>query len=554
MSSDGDDPSRRPTDVEPTPEGERDLGQRTLVGIQWSYVQTIVSAGLQIVMAAVLARLLTPAAFGLVALANLSLRFVTYFAKAGIAPAVIQKRDLDAVDIRAAFTSSVGLGLLFGSLVWAGSPLAAAIFRDAGLVPVLRWMSLAVPLAALGAVADALLYRQLRLRALAVRRISSYLVGYLVVGLPLAVAGAGVYALVAAVLAQIGVGAALAYAVVRHPVTPSFDRQAHRAIFGFGSRVSVISFFEFIGDELDTMAVGRFTGTSAVGVYNRAYLIVRLPLEHATTSLSSVLFPAFSATQDDVPKLSRGYLAAVSAAAGVVLPLVAGIGVAAPEVVLVLLGDQWTAAIPVVPWIAAAGAVSALSHFSGVVAEARATLNPKLAIAVSNVVVFAGLLWLARGRDLWAYGAALAVSEVYAQILYVRLTSRVIETPVSRVLAAYVPGVLTAVSVAVTVSLVRFGLLAVGAPLGVVFTAEILAGAGALLTNLHVGALRPVRADLRARLRSAGYLGRVSDRPWLRSLATVVIGRFEESGPETAVDRDPPPVGAPDASDPDPRS
>ncbi|MBW3621287.1 MAG: lipopolysaccharide biosynthesis protein [Actinobacteria bacterium] len=542
MSSDGDEPARPPdADAEPGTGAPDELGRRTIAGIHWSYVQTIVSAGLQIVMAAVLARLLTPAAFGLVALANLSLRFVTYFAKAGIAPAVIQKRDLDDVDVRAAFTSSVGLGLLFGSLVWAGSPLAAAIFRDPGLVPVLRWMSLAVPLAALGAVADALLYRDLRLRALAVRRISSYVIGYLGVGLPLAVAGAGVYALVAAVLTQIGVGAALAYAVVRHPVTPSFDRQAHRSIFGFGSRVSVISFFEFIGDELDTMAVGRFTGTSAVGVYNRAYLIVRLPLEHATTSLSSVLFPAFSATQDDVPKLARGYLAAISGAAGIVLPLVAGIGVAAPEVVLVLLGEQWTDAIPVVPWIAAAGAVSALSHFSGVVAEARATLNPKLAIAVSNVVVFAGLLWLARGHGLWAYGAALAGSEVYAQTLYVRLTARVIESPVRRVLAAYVPGVLAAVSVAVTVAIVRFGLLAAGAPLAVVFTAEVLAGAAALVANLHVGSLRPVRDDLHARLRSAGYLTRVRERRWLRLLATVVIGRVEGPGPGPASDPDPRP-------------
>lgn len=518
MTADDDRPDETP--------GE--LTRRTVGGIRWSYAQTIVAAGLQIVMTVIMARLLTPAAFGLVALAQLALRFVTYFARAGIAQAVVQKPELRHVDVRAAFTASVTLGALFGGVVVLAAPLAALAFRDPSLTPVLRWMALSLPLSALGSVSDAILQRELRFRALAVRRILSYVVGYLIVGIALASAGWGVDALVAAVLTQAGVGAALSYAATRHSVVPSLDAEAHRTLLGFGSRVSVIGFFEFLGDELDTMAVGRFAGVSATGIYNRGYLIVRLPLEYATSSLSSVLFPAFSATQSDLRRLGRAYLSAVSGAAGLVMPLVAGIGVAAPELVLVLLGPQWTEAVSVVPWIAAAGAISALSHFAGVVAEARGTLNPKLAIATSNVVVLGGLLALARGRGLWAYGAALAASEVYAQVLYLRLTSRVIDVPVRRLLVAYRPGILTAVSTGGAILLARLGALALGLPTLAVFLLEVAVGALGLLLNLHVGALRPIRRDVHGRLHRAGLLEDVPGGILGRAALRLLIGRTDD--------------------------
>lgn len=480
------------------------LTRRTVAGLQWSYLQTAVSAVLQLGMAAVLARVLTPKAFGLVALGDLSLRLVNYLARAGVTQAIVQKRDLTDADIRAGWTLSVGLGIVFAAVVWFLAPLGAVLFDAPDVTPVLRWMGLDLVLFGLGATADALLRRRMRFKTLALRDIASYVVGYPIVGLTLALNGAGVWALVAAVLTQSGLRSILAWLAVRHDLRPTVDRGAHRSVLAFGSRVSLISLLEFLGGELDTFAVGRYAGTSALGLYNRAYLLARLPTYQITTSLSKVLFPAFSEVQQEVDRLRSALLSAIRVTAAVVVPIAAGIAVAAPEIVRVLLGEDWVGAIPVLPYVAGAAGLSMLTHFLAIAAEARAELDRKLVISGARLVVLVGLLALAVGEDLWAYGAALLGSKVFAHLAYLRLGRRVADLRPSTVVRAYAPALLAGALVAAAVAGVRLAVAAVTSSPLVVLAAEIATGAVVLVVSLRVGVLAGARRELAARLALAG--------------------------------------------------
>lgn len=496
------------TDV-PTPPDERqtaNLTRSTLAGLQWAYLGSAAGAVLQFGMTAVMARLLTPAAFGLVALAGLFLRFVNYFAKAGISQALIQKLQLTQHDLRAAFTLSTGLAAGFSIVVLLLAPLAGEVAQDPAVVPVLRWLALGLILQGLGAPSLALLRRDLRFKHLALIEVGSYAIGYIGVGLSMALMGFGVYALVAAMLTQGTVSTVSAYLLIRHPVLPTRATQSYRSILSFGARISVVGFFEFLQSNLDTLAVGRWAGATQLGLYNRAKLLAELPSYQLMSGLSQVLFPSFSAIQRDRERLFGAYRIAVGSAAAIVLPLNAGMAIAAPEIVMVLLGPQWDGAIDVMPWLLLASSITLVGHFAGVVAEAQAALNAKILIAIATTTTLALLLVLAEGRSLAAYGAAVAASAVVSHVGYVAVLRRTLQKTFKELISPYGRSLLAAVIVASAIAAAREALVRLGAPLVAVFAIEILVGAATLFGLLRVGVLRPFRLEFARRLAASGML------------------------------------------------
>ena len=491
-------PPLRPTD---------DLSKRTLAGLQWNALGSAVSAVLHIVMAAILARLLSPAAFGLVALASVFLRFADYFSRAGITQALIQKHSLSRDDIRAGFTLSVAFGTAFGVSTILLAPLAGRFAEDPELVPVLQLLSLGLLLNGLGAPSVALLRRHLRFKELAMLNLGSYVAGYAIVGISMALAGAGVYALVAASLTQTAVKAIAAYALIRHPLMPTLSRASHRAILGFGSRITGISILEFLRSNLDTLAVGRWAGSTQLGFYNRANMLADLPAYHLSNSLSQVLFPSFSAIQSELRRLRNAYLSAVGATAAIIFPLNAGMAVSARELILVILGPQWVGAIEVMPWLLLASAIGLTGHFAGIVAEAQAALNAKMLIAGGSTATLALLLWLAEGRSLSAYGAALAGAAAVSHIGYVLVISRTLDTSFGTLVRPLVPAIAGAGLVAAAIAGTRVALIhGLGVSTVFVLVAEIIVGALTLAALFRKGPLRVYRYDFARRLTDAGAL------------------------------------------------
>lgn len=486
-------------------EGEG-LTRRSLRGLSWTYTDTIVVALLQIGITAALARLLTPRAFGLVALGNLTLSFVNYFSRAGITQALVQKPELDQDDIRAGFALSTGLGVAFAASVSLVAPFVAGIFGDEALTPVLRLMSLSMVLSGLKAPSEALLRRELRFKTMAIRNMVAYTVGYAGLGVGLAAGGAGVYALVAAVLGSQALDAVLSYVAVRHPVLPTRSRIAYRAVLAFGSRVSVISFLEFVGTHADTVAVGRYAGTGPLGLYNRGNMLAQLPFEYATTALSRVLYPAFSRAQNEAVALRSAFVGATAGIAALVVPAAAGLAAAAPEIVRVLLGERFLGTIPLLPWLAGYAAISMVTHLSSMLAEARAALRAKLLISGSKVVVLVSLLVLAAGGELPWYAAALLAAGVFEHVAYLLVMDRVVGVRARELIAAYVPSLLTAAAVALAITALRLGLTAAGWGAIAILPLELLTGAVVLAASFRIGPLSVVRLDVARRLRGAGVL------------------------------------------------
>ncbi|UOR03669.1 lipopolysaccharide biosynthesis protein [Hymenobacter aerilatus] len=449
-------------------------------GVQWTTAATVANALMQIGYTAVMARLLDPAAFGLVAMSGVVLRFGSYFAEMGLGHALVQRPEISKTDIRAAFTASIGLSIVVAGLAWLLAPLSVFFLKNEAVVPIVRMQALGFVLVGIGTTAASLLRREMRFDSIAKIDVLAYILGYGGVGITMAWAGMGVWSLILASLAQQLFATLMSYALVRHSIQLIFSREPYAKLLGYGSKVSVISFLEFVNGNLDTLLIGRLLGSTLLGIYNRAYMLLYLPMYFLTNSLARVAFPAFSKIQEDVPRVRALYLKSSTLVATVILPMCAGVAVAAPEMVQVLLGPKWMDSVPILRMLCFAIPLSMTTMFAGIVADARANLRQKVILNLEFMVLLTSLFWLLRDYGLLGIAAAIGTGEVVRTFLYMRITHNDIGIRYRQLLAMYLPGLLNAAAVGVGIMAVSLGLRSVGSPALLTLVAQIAMGGLAL--------------------------------------------------------------------------
>lgn len=472
------------------------LTARTFAGLKWSYLSTGINTAIQVGVSAVMARLLTPADFGLVAMAGVVLGLANFVSRLGIGSAVVQKAELTATDVRAAGLLAVGLGTVVFAIVTAAAPLALLLFDQPQIVAVLRVMALSFLISGFTVTASGLLRREMAFDTIALIEVASYVVGFALVGLSLAALGWGVWSLVIGGLSQQGVACVLAYAVARPGFRPVMDSSAYRFFVSFGGRLSIVSFLEYIGNSLDTLLIGRFFGASPLGLYNRAHMLSALPMYRVMDSLSRVLFPSFSRAQNDAGKLRRAYLSALLLTAAIMIPTCAGLAICAREAVLLLLGDQWTGAIPVVQVLACAIPIQLLTGLSGIACEATATLNIKIVIQTVFVVVLAAGFVLLRRYELVGFALAVLIAQTIRHAWYAAVMVRLLDIAPRALLRTYGPGLLYGSTVAAGLLALTLVLQRLGIPAAVAFPMQIAAGASLLAAVVFAGPSVTVRTEI----------------------------------------------------------
>ena len=499
---------------------------QTASGLSWFYLSMLTLMVANLAYTATVSRLLSPADFGLMAVANLVVLFIQYFARMGLASALVQKPELSEEEIRAASTAGIAIGLACLVLMWILAPAVAALFREPDLPPILRALGVSFVFMGWSMTGVGLLRRELRFRTLSMISVGTYVFGYLVVGVGLALLGAGVWSLVAASVASTATQAIWQYAILRHPLRPVLRWEPYQAVCGYGARLSGAYLMDYVGSNADTLTVSRAMSTAVLGQYTRAYYLVFQPLSiYLAQALTHVLFSTLSRIQHDLARLRRAYFSVLSLGNLMLFPIGAGIAVAAHELVLVVLGPQWDLAVGLVPWFALAGCCHVVSQLTQLLADARAELNRSLVVQTAYLVALALLLLMAlrfRSRGVWVVAAAVAAAELLRYVGYLALARRVLGIPLARLWQTHVPAVFASAGVALAIAATRWALTGHVRTL-VVLGAEAGAGALALAFCIRFCPLPAIRAELWMRVTAAGVLGEVGGLRW--RLASLVLGR-----------------------------
>ncbi len=301
---------------------------------------------IQSVATVVLARLLTPADFGLVAMVSAVTGFGQAFADLGLSEATIQRKEISHDQVSALFWINVAIGLGLMLVAMTLAPVLARFYRDPRIVNITLLMSLTFLIGGLRVQPDAILKRQMRFSSLAIRDVASYALA-VPVAITMAWRGASYWALVALPLMLSFAQMALSWLMVKwRPGLPRRDAEVGSMI-AFGGNVAASYFIVYLSRSADNVLIGRHLGAGPVGLYSRAYNLLMLPVRQLSAPAGSVAIPAFSRTQDDPERFARYYLRTVNLVLWISAPVFGFLFVAAQPVIVLVLGNQWREAAPV---------------------------------------------------------------------------------------------------------------------------------------------------------------------------------------------------------------
>lgn len=374
---------------------EMSLTEKSIAAAKWNYLGVLARIVVQFGVQIALARLLGPDALGLFALVLLLIGLGGIVVELGLGAALVQRREVsdNAMCVVATRSVFVALVLCAGVLVFA--PQIATALGDGRLITLLRAITPVFILQALAVAPTAVLRRELAFKAIQAVQLSSYIVGFLVVGVGMALFGAGVWSLVAAWLVTSALAAIGVYALRRHSLRPRFfghDEGTDR----FANRVFVTNLANWTIDNVDNLIVGRLFGAVALGLYSVSYTLVRTPTNHLVTTLQSVLFAASARAQDNPDNVRRAYLVVTAAVALAVVPTFVGVAIVSDTLVSVLFGARWTDASPILIPLSLAMIFHAIMAVSGPVLLGVGVPSEELKVqALTAVLLVSALLFAA---------------------------------------------------------------------------------------------------------------------------------------------------------------
>jgi len=379
------------------------LKQRTIKGIAWTAVSRFSDQLINVAVFFVLARLLTPAAFGLAAMAATFIAFVRIFADQGMSKSIIQKRELDEYDLDTAFWTVVLMGLMLTAVGILLSGAVANLFNEPELQPIVAVLSTTFLITSFSNTQQSLMQRNMQFRALAVRTQAAHIFSG-AAAVAAALAGFGVWSLVIQAIVMSLVSVVTLWSVSSWRPGLHFSLERFRELFGFGSNMVGLSLMGYLKTRSDDLLIGYFLGPVALGYYTVAYRLTRMVLELMQSVFGSVSFPVFARLQHKPAELQQAFLRFVHTTAAVSFPSFMAMIVLAPTIIVVLFGQQWIPSIVIMQILSLAGFTMSIGYYSGnaLVATNRPNLALRLDLLLTSLSVAAfylavpyGIVWVA---------------------------------------------------------------------------------------------------------------------------------------------------------------
>lgn len=410
-----------------TVESSENLGTTAARAVVWNYISFASGKVLVLVTMAVLARLLTPADFGIVGYTTLVIAYLGVLMDLGFGAALIQRRHHVAEAAETVYAVNLILGGVLTAATALGAPLVADFFREPLVTPLLRVLSFTFILEALGSVPLVLLKRDLAFRRKLIPDIGrSIIKGAVSIGA--ATAGFGVWALVWGQLAGVMASVILAWWVVDHRPRPRLHRGELRSLSRFGAPLIITDIQYAIWANLDYVVVGRLLGDSALGIYTLAYRLPELLVQSVWRVLANAIFPVFSTIQDRADLLRRGYLATIRYTQVIVVPLCVGLFLTAEQSVAALFGDQWAEAVPVLRVMAVFSLIGSVGVNAGDVYKALGRTGVLARLSALELIALVPALLLGARHGLvgvaWAH-AAVATADTAVRLA---VANRMVDT------------------------------------------------------------------------------------------------------------------------------
>ena len=446
------------------------LGKKAISGFIWRLLQ---NAGTQIVsfiVSIILARLLMPSDYGLIAIINVFINVANVFIQTGFSSAVIQKNDLSGTDKNTMFFSSAAMGVMLYALLFAAAPVIAHFYNESVLINMLRVQSLAVLVGSMSSVHQALIAREMKFKKSFIAGLVA-MVAQSAVGLILAFRGFGAWALIYSSLANAVVNGVIVVVICGWMPKLEFSFASLRNMLGFSLKMLGNALINSVFQNIRSLIIGKQYSSEDLAYYSKGNQFPQLIMLQVDGAMTTVLFSALSKTQEDWEQGLRALRRAMKMSLYVCAPLMAGLFVVAEPMVLLLLTDKWAFATRYVQ----AGCIiclfwplSAQVH----ALNARGRSGAALALNIIGKGISVLLLLLTYKHSVWLMVLSEAIASLVALPISMLVYRKYLDYRVRDQLRDILPPILLSAAMAAVVYSIQFLAL----PLIITLVLQVMTG------------------------------------------------------------------------------
>ncbi|HYD30975.1 MAG TPA: lipopolysaccharide biosynthesis protein [Azospirillaceae bacterium] len=414
------------------------LVKATVTGTIWVYGTFLASKLLVFVTTLVLARLLSPEDFGLLALAMMAVTALDAFSDLGVGAALVQRRgDMDrATDV--AFGINIAMGAALAAVAALAAPPVADFFGDPRTVPIMQALGLSFFINGLANIHIARMRKEMDFR----RRFLPEIIKAAVkggAGIALALAGFGVWSLVWAHLLGLAVGAAMYWTMTPWRPRLAFEPRLARDLTGYGLHIVSIGLIGMALKNVDFLMIGRLLDVTQLGFYTFAAMIPELVVANTCYMVSQAVFPAYSKVQEDPDALRSGFLATMRYVAMLTVPASLGLALIAADFMAVFYPSHWAPSVPVLQALAVSALVASLGFNTGDVFKAVGRPSILNLRNIAHLALAVPLFWWAAGRGIATLAQTQAGLTAVVSVMTFALAVRFIRVSVGEILRALEP-------------------------------------------------------------------------------------------------------------------
>ena len=316
------------------------LKQKTTKGLFWSSVERFSNQGMSFFFSVILARLLSPSDYGIIAMVTIFFAVAQSFVDSGFSNALVRKTDRREEDLSTCFYFNIGVGIVAYIVLFLIAPFIADFYNQQILSPIIRITGLGVVLNSLCVVQQALFTIKIDFKSQAKVTLSATIISG-IVGVVLAYQGYGVWALVWQGVVMTSARMALLWLMSKWRPTTGFSKSSFNYLFGYGSKLLASGLLDTIYNNIYPIVIGKFYTPAQLGNYSRALSFAQLPSSNITSILQRVTFPVLSTIQDDIPRLQANYRRLLKLSAFIVFPLMMGLAAVAFPMIRIVLTPKW---------------------------------------------------------------------------------------------------------------------------------------------------------------------------------------------------------------------
>lgn len=322
------------------------LKTSVISSLLWKFLERSGTQGVQFVVSIVLARLLAPADFGLIALVTVFIGLSTVFVQTGFNTSLIQKKNADNLDFSTVFYSSLGIAAFLYGVLFICAPLIAEFFNgQSKLIPVIRVLGVILLSGAVNSVQEAYVARNMMFKKLFYRSVGAIIPSG-IFGVTLAYLGYGIWALVGQQLMNSFLVCLIMWFTVKWRPQLIFSFTRFKTLFSFGWKLMCSSLLDTGYRSLRNLVIGKMFTPTDLGYFNRGDQFPLIIITNIVVSIQSVLLPSLSSVQDDRVRLKSLARRSMKTSSFVIFPMMAGLAAIAKPLVLVILGEKWLPAVP----------------------------------------------------------------------------------------------------------------------------------------------------------------------------------------------------------------